>query len=408
MPKHHFFTLLACAFTIQSMAAAPSVVVTLHSIGDRIRAQNPDLAAARLGIQEALGRLAQSGRLSNPELETSLESNSRFREGRLEIGLSQRFPVTERLQLEKKMSLKQLEAAEAEVREVERQLIGQAHEAVIKIMAIRQRRDLLSKQAAISTEFAGFLSSAAAKGEGSALDASQAKWEATSLTLEIRQLDAGETARIGDLKPLLGMRAGESLSVGGSLPVPLLPSSKVNPAMRPDYQMAKLHAEAAAEAVALEQARRYDDVEGGFFAAAERTNDVPAGYDNEAIIGLRFQVALPFWNNNEGAIQEARARKERKEGEAIALSRGIHLEAETALGEMTQWARLIHDFDHTLMPLAEEQTKFAEETYRAGQGEIQSVLRSREKLLELSAARLDALQNFHLARLRYESARGTP
>lgn len=102
MPKHHFFTLVACALTIQSMAAAPSVVVTLHSFGDRIRAQNPDLAAARLGIQEALGRLTQSGQLSNPELETSLESNSRIREGRLEIGLSQRFPVTERLQLEKK------------------------------------------------------------------------------------------------------------------------------------------------------------------------------------------------------------------------------------------------------------------------------------------------------------------
>ena len=45
----------------------------------------------------------------------------------------------------------------------------------------------------------------------------------------------------------------------------------------------------------------------GLFAAAERTEDVPEGYENEAIIGLRFKIALPFWNKNEGAIQEAEA-----------------------------------------------------------------------------------------------------
>lgn len=408
MPKFHFFTLLACAISAQPLIAETSVIVTLDSISGRIRSQNPDLAAARLRIQEAVGRMNQSGRLSNPELETSFEHNPRFSVGKLEIGFSQRFPATDRLSLEKDVSLTELKACEAEVREVERQIIVKAREALVKVMATRQRRELLREQAGVSKQFADFLSEVAAKGEGSALDAGQAKLEAASLSMEIRQLDASETALVGELKPLLGMRPGEALSVSGSLPAPLLPSVAADPARRPDFQAAKLGAQSAAQGVALEQARRYDDVEGGFFAAAERMEDAPEGYEDEAIIGLRFKVALPFWNKNEGAIQEAEARKERKEKEAIALGRGIRLEAEAARAEMAEWMRLVGEIDGTLLPLADEQSKLAEEAYRNGQGEIQSVLRSREKRLQLSAAKLDALREFHLARVRHESALGNP
>ena len=399
---------MACGLMASPILAQTSIVVTLSSVGDRIRSQNPDLAAARLRIREAVGRMNQSGRLANPDLETSFEHNSAFREGKFEIGFSQRFPLTGRLQLEKDVSLTELKSSEAEVREVERQIVAAAREAVVKVLATRQRRGLLKEQVALSKEFAGFLSEIAAKGEGSVIDAGQAKLEATSLAMEIRQLDAAETSLIGGLKPLLGMRTGESLSVGGALPEVTLPAAAADPSRRPDFQVAKLDSQAAAQSVALEQARRYDDVEGGLFAAAERTEDAPEGYENEAIIGLRFKVALPFWNKNEGAIQEAEAKRNRKELEAVALSRNIRLEAEAARAEMTEWANVLAEINDTLLPLAEEQSTLAETTYRNGQGEIQSVLRSREKRLELSAARLDALREFHLARVRHETALAKP
>ena len=73
---------------------------------------------------------------------------------------------------------------------------------------------------------------------------------------------------------------------------------------------------------------------------------------------------------------------------------------------MAEWTRLIGEIDSTLLPLAAEQTKLAEDAYRNGQGEIQSVLRSREKRLQLQAAKLDALREFHLARVRHETALG--
>lgn len=408
MCKFHLFTLVVCAHMILPLSAESSIIITLRGVGDRIRSQNPDLAAARLRIREASGRMTQSGRLTNPNLETALDSNSRFKEGKFEIGLTQRFPVTDRLRLEKEISLMELRSAETEVREAERRIIGSAREAVVKLLATRERRELMRKQAALSRQFADFLSEIVAKGEGSAVDAGQAKLAATSMAMEIRQLDATEASLVGELKPLLGMRPGESLSVSGSLPEPTIPDGSAMASVRPDFQMAKLDAQAAAQNVALEQARRYDDVEGGIFAGGERTEDAPEGYENEAVIGLRFKIALPFWNKNEGAIQEAHAKKERKELEAVALNRNIHLEAEATRKEMTQWSNMIREINETLLPLAEEQSSLAETTFRNGQGEIQSVLRSREKRLELSAARLDALREFHLARVRYETALGKP
>jgi cobalt-zinc-cadmium efflux system outer membrane protein len=408
MQPFHTLALSALISLGSPLLAEPALVITLSGVPARIRSQNPDLAAARLRIDEAVGRMKQAGRLSNPELETSFEHNSRFREGRLEVGLSQRFPVTDRLRLEKGISVTRLKAAEAEVREVERQLIASAKTSVIEVLAIRQRRTLLQNRMELAAEFSEKLSAAATKGEGSALDAASARLEAASISANLRQLDASEAAAVGELKPLLGMQPGSSISVGGKLPAPVIPAAGTNPKLRPDFQAAILEIDAAKQGVDLEQARRYEDVEAGIFAAAEREEDVPDGYENEAIIGLGFRIPLPLWNKNEGAIEEARATHERRKLEASALARNIRLEAESDRAQMIAWAKLVRELDGTLIPLAEEQSKSADDAFAQAQTDIQTVFRSQEKGLELQAARLDALRQFHLARVRHEAASGQP
>lgn len=393
---------------VPQLHAESSVIVTLSSVGDRIRSQNPDLAAARLRIREAVGRANQSGRLPNPEIETSFEHNTAFREGRFEVGFSQRFPVTGRLRQEKEISALEIQAAEAEVRETERRIAAAAREGVVKILAVRERRNLLKQQVELANRFSTFLTETAAKGEGSVIDAGQAKLEANGLALDLRKIDAEETALLGELKPLLGMKPGDSLVVSGNLPAAGLPAASSDPSRRPDYQIARLEEKAAEQGIALEQSKRREDIEGGFFAAAERTEDAPNGYENEGIVGVRFKFPLPFWNKNEGAIQEAEAKTLRKRQETTALAANIRLEAEAARAEMAQWADMIREIENELLPLAEEQAALAETSFRNGQGEIQSVLRSREKCLELAASRIDALREFHLARIRHEAALGKP
>jgi cobalt-zinc-cadmium efflux system outer membrane protein len=398
---------LACALTLPQIHAQTSLIVTLPSIRGRIHAQNPDLAAAKIRIQEARARHQQTGRLKNPEIENSFEHNLRFNEGAIEIGLSQRFPLTDRLRLEGQVSQVKIQVAEMEVKDVERRLVSEACHYLIEALAIRQQSQLLIQQNKLTTELATSIRRAGQQGESSLLDASQADIEALQVTTKIRQLRMAELATIGKLKPLLGMHAGKSLIVSGSLPEARLPELSSAHEKRPDYKAAQLKNHAATRNVALEQARRLDDAEATLFSRIERTEDAPVGLKNEGIIGVRFKIALPFWDKNEGKIEEAQAIQTRKRLETTALARGIALEAEGALTEMREWAKLITEISTRLLPLAAEQSKKTEAAYQAAQTNLQTVLRSREQRLQLTISRVDALREFHLARIRYQTATGT-
>ena len=408
MSKFYQIIGFSLATTCLPLSAESTLVISLSSVGKRIQTQNPDLAAARLRIEEATGRMNQSGRLKNPELEAAAEQNSAFRGWRLQVGLSQRFPLTARLRLEREVSLSDVKSSEAEVHEIQRQLVCQARIAVVKILSGRQHRDLLKQQMEESEKFAEFVSAMASKGEGSLIDAGQANLDAARVRIEIRQLDVEEVALIGEIKPLLGMSSGEALNVSGILTEPTNSYSTEKWASRPDLQAVKINALAAASSLSLEKARRYEDVEGGIFIGAERLEDEPIGYTNDTMIGLQLKIPLPLWNKNEGAIQEAEAKKIRKEMEVIATTRNVHLEAEATLAEMQEWAKIVGEISKTLLPLADEQVVLAENAFRAGQGEIRSVLTPREQRIKLATTRLEALRQYHIARVRHESAIGQP
>lgn len=405
--KNSVFFAVALACGGLRATAEPGAVVTLASVDDRVRAQNPDLRAARFMIDEAIGKKRQAGRLENPELETELEHNAGFTERRFEIGLSQKFPVTNRLKLQKNLGSTGVMAARAEVREVENQLVGEAKSALVRVLALRERKKLLDQQATLSKELADFISETAKKGEGSFIDAGQAKLEASRFSTESRQLSAAERMAVGELKPLLGMTPGETLHVSGGIPNLRLPEG-VDDVERPALEAARLAVIAAEQETAIERTKEYGDVKAGFYAAAARVTDAPEAAEREGIVGIRFSIPLPFWDKNEGNIEAAEAKAKRRRQEVTALNRGIRLEAEAARAEMLEWAQLAAEIENTLLPQAAEQTDLAEQAWRNGQSDLLTVLRSREQRLELAAARLDALQNFQLARVRYQTALGNP
>ncbi|MDP7306586.1 MAG: hypothetical protein QF405_03015, partial [Roseibacillus sp.] len=72
MNRLFLLTITAVALTVSGLVtarASSGLIVTFDNIPHRVRRDNPHLAAARLRIQEAIGRMQQAGRRSNPELE---------------------------------------------------------------------------------------------------------------------------------------------------------------------------------------------------------------------------------------------------------------------------------------------------------------------------------------------------
>lgn len=407
MNLSHLIAPIALLTILPHLHAEPAPVVTLVGIPRLVRSQNPDLAAARCMIDEAIGRMKQAGRLENPDLEIGTNYNRTSTERGIEVAVSQKFPVTHRLKWEKNLGATETESARKEIREVENQLIGEARSAMIRVLALRQRKDLVGKQSTLSRELADLISAAADRGEASRIQAGQALLEASQLSTETRQLEAEERRILGELKPLLGMKPGDPIHISGTLPDLRIPAGAIA-AKRPALDVARLAVIAAEQEAAIEQSKRYGDMTAGIFAAAERNIDAPVGADNEGIIGLRVIIPLPFWNKNEGNIEAAEARAERRRKEVLALNRNILLEAESTRAEMIEWAKLAAEISATLIPQADEQTKLAEKAWREGQSDLLTVFRAREQHLQLACTRLDALRNFHLARVRHETALGNP
>ena len=126
-----------------------------------------------------------------------------------------------------------------------------------------------------------------------------------------------------------------------------------------------------------------------------------------APIHSRISIPLPFWNRNQGEIAEKAASAERARLESAALATQIMSEADTAHREMQANADLARETRDKLLPLVLEQTAKLEKAFEAGQADMLTILRARDQRLQMEAAALDAVRDFHLARIRYEAAIGT-
>lgn len=386
--------------------SAQAVTLSLSDIAPRVRDHHPALQAALLTVAEARGRQLGAGRLANPTLGFDWRSESRLSPVTGEFSLEQAFPLTRRLRLEKQLTVQGVAAAELEVREVERRLIAEARALAVELLALDLQQRLRQRQGELAGKLAEFTRDRAEKGEFSPLDAAQAQLDAQRLRLEIRKLDGQRASLLGQLKPKLGLAPEASLQLAGELPAPVLPGT-TSWQQRADYRLAQTQAQAAQTAVELAKARRLQDVSAGLVGGPERQWMQGSGGQSTGFIGFRVSLPLPFWNRNQGEIAEKTATAERARLETEALGRQIAGEADTARREMQAQADLVHETRDRLLPLVLEQVQKLEQAYEAGQTDLLAVLRARDQRLQLEAAALDAVRDFHLARLRYEAATGT-
>lgn len=382
------------------LSSASALTLPLSGVAERVRSHHPMLKAARLTIEEARGRQLGSGRLANPTLESSFQNESNASPRTAAFGIDQSFPLTKRLTLEKQLTAQLVTAAELEVRDAERRFIAEARAHAIKILALEQQRVLRQQQTALAEKLSAFAKSRADKGELSSLDAAQAHVDAQRLLLEARRLETEVISLLGALKPMLGVSTADVCIISGDLPALTMPG--ITPwQQRADFQLAQSRITTAQTDADLAYSKRIQDVSAGIFTAQEKQMGVNGGY-----IGLRISIPLPFWNRNQGEIAEKKAAAERHRLEAEALGKQIASEADTARREMQAHAELARETRDKLLPLVLEQTTKLEKAYESGQTDLLTVLRARDQRLQLEAAALDAVRDFHLARIRYEAATG--
>ncbi len=406
IPRTILISTIVCA-AFAAPALAREVSLSVEGAAAYAIKHNPALAAARLRIEEARGRLDAAGRRPNPELEFDLSQNVRSREHGVGVAWMQKFPRTARLALEKAVSRAELTAAAAEVRDAERRLAGEVRAAAVGLIALENERELRGRQILASEELAAFMTKRVQAGEASVVDAAQVELESKQLGTQVLMLDVEKVALLGTLRPLLGVGAGDAVKITGALGDPgALPAKGASVAARGDVRAAHANADAARQNAELAKAGKWEDFSAGLMATHELAEDAPDGFERDTMFGLKFSLPLPLFNKNEGQIREATAAAKRTEKEIEAVAAQAGAEAAAARGEMAALAKIVADIDGKLIPQARQIEDQLRASYAAGLTPLPEVIRARGRRFELEAQRLDALRDWHLARAKHQTAIG--
>ena len=234
IPKHLPILLLGLAWTaaMAQTRLGPEEVTRMALDG------NPELRAARQILGEATARLRGSGRLSNPELGVEV-AGGRDWEGRVEVGLTQWFPVTSRLRWERRLSELELAMARCEVAGRELEIVGAAQTAWVELAAAQEAVRLVERQVQLAESEAAAFRKQALEGTASAPEAGSRILAAGEIGLQGAEVKAAEAQAAAKLATLLGLPADRSL-IAPRLTLPDSLPAQTTALRRPDLQLAEL------------------------------------------------------------------------------------------------------------------------------------------------------------------------
>jgi len=399
---------LICLVMTAGLCAGSAFAETRMTVDSAVRRaleHNAELRAARTTIAAAEARTLKSGRLANPELDAELAAG-KDTEGKVTVGITQRFPLTSRLTLERRVSAFEVEMAQCEVRVREQELARSVREAAIELAALRAAIDLSKARMRAAAEFAKSLKRGAAEGIGDAFDASKAELESDALQVSVDEIVAEEVVAAGKVSELLNLPAATSIALidGLALPASLPTSRKLGD--RADVKLAALSVAVGGAEVALSKASRLEDVGVGVFVEGERFSDEPEGIEPEALIGVRFSVPLPLWQNGKGLVQEQEALLAGREVQSTALRLQAQRQIDTAYRVMKTRFASARMIETRLLPKSRDQVVTAEAAVARGEATPATLFETQEKLADLESTALTVRKLYHLAHAEWLAAVG--
>ncbi len=392
-------TLSILALIAAAHVAAAQPPLTPDRAAAIARADNPELVAARQLVAEAEGHARTTGRLANPDLSLELGAGPEA-QARIEVALTQRFPLTARLALERRLSAIQIEMARLEIADRTRLIAGRARTAATELAALRENVRLTKTRTTALETFAASLATQSTQGLSSTLESSQASIAAATLAVEADSLTAIAAPFTEQLATLLGRLLPTDFDV--SLPpLPSAPPAHRTPTTRSDLRLAELAVESGDTSVSIARASRWDDIGVGVFYEGERLAAEEGGFENEAIAGVSVSIPLPLWQNGTGAVIEKTALLERRQAELAALRLAIRNEADSAHRVLVATFQTARTLDSKILPAARRQLTDTESAYQNGELDFQTLFNARTRLAEAESSALTARKAYHLAHARW-------
>jgi len=338
-------------------------------------------------------------------LEAEVAAGQDF-EGRVVAGIMQRFPLTGRLRLERKLSDLDVQLAGLEVQEKEWQLTLATRKAFYELAAAREALAISSRQAELAEAFAKTVAEGVDAGFRSKPDLQEAKLAASNLQAKAESLRGLEMQSSARLSEWLGLPADTNFILNQKLSLP-----KSVPASRPagtraDLALAEMAVRSGETHVSLSKATTWDDVGVGVFVEGERFRDDPTGIEPEALAGLKLSIPLPLWQSGSGKVSEKEAARKRMSARLESLRFAVQNQILLTHRVMSLRFRSAFEFGAKILSTASEYILDCEAAYGRGEVDLQAVFRARDRLAEIELSDLEARKAYFLAYSEWLGALG--
>jgi cobalt-zinc-cadmium efflux system outer membrane protein len=306
----------------------------------RALASNAELSAARLDIERARARLQQAALRPNPTLDfeqTTGRLTGSAGERETSIGVALPLELGGKRQRRIDLARAELEAAEAEIADRERRLVGEVRAAYAEAMSALRELEITENLNDLDLQTARIIQARVTEGESAPI-------ESNLLAVEVERFKA-RRALVGGrleaamlrLKTLAGMAPAEPLRLREDLATPVLPEpppsleAAVDLALRtrPDLKLARLAEEVAQAGLRLARSQATPDLVAFSKYTTNRSqfDSTPIGTlrDKDRLLSFGVSISIPLSNRNQGAKAEAetailQARRRREFVEALVRS----------------------------------------------------------------------------------------
>lgn len=394
----------AGAQSVQRLTPAQAVAKALAS--------NKELEAARGLIVQARARGEVSGRLDNPEISFDYSTDWAFNdegESSLGIGFSQRFPVTKRISILKRIAEDEISMAEEEVRNRERLVVREIELLCNEFAYLESQLELRRSLVAIDREFEAFVVSRVEAAEASPVDLNQIRIELFALQQEMGQLAIDRDKTVGKLRPLLGLGESSVVEIEHRIRVPRL-APELSPFGRealdthPAYRLHALLAEVAGKRSSLARASRWEDISVGVALEEERSVDAPVGIGRDRFLGVSVSIPLPVRGRHKGLERESLSILAQRQSELAARSLELLNAAASLREEVLSLYRQASHYETNITPLVERNHKEMAEAYSAGQISLNELFRSQSQRLKIQSAHLEMVRDYEQAWVEWKAA----
>lgn len=409
--KHRINRLIWVVVSVLGWAVLPPLglgqdtSLTFEQALELARRRAPVILAARARIEEARGRLKGASVLlrENPTIETEagprISNPERFTD--VDVSLTQELELGGRRKVRIAGAQAGVARETADSEEAARRLLREVAAAFSRALAAQERIALLTTTEKLAEEFQQIAERRYRAGDIAILEVNLARTSVARTRAELHVANAELSAELGELRVLLGMRAGESLKVMGELQkhagydAATLAAGALNE--RPDFRVLQADLGEAEAEVRLGEGFKWPDL--GLTTRYKRDTG-----DNVYQGGVK--ITLPVFSRGQELRATGTARAARIRLEMDALRNAVEHEVTSAAETYESRVKASTELEHGALPNLADNENLAKRSYEEGEIGAAELLLIRRETLETRLAYLNGLLEAKLAEIELQFRAG--